>query len=78
LQQNNGCKALRRQSFEALSVLVHLTDYYSERPSLDDLKASIRADDEAGTGFQFTFPRETPAGNIAAFVELLAREGFYY
>lgn len=64
--------------FEAYGVADYLGDYYHPGRTIQELKDSIKAGDEAEIGFSFTFPLDVDEKQIFEFAKLLKREGFYY
>lgn len=64
--------------FEAYGVEDYLADFYHEGQTIQEMKESICACDEAEIGFSFVFPFGIEGKQIFKFVKLLSHERFYY
>lgn len=64
--------------FEVHGVDDFLADFLLPGMTLGQMRENIRASGEEDIGFSFTLPFETPEERVAAFIDLLIAEGFYY
>lgn len=69
---------MKAYEFEAYGVEDFLSDYYHAGQTMRELKEKIKESAENEIGFSFSFPFKTDGTQMAAFVERLKREGFYY